>query len=196
MSRDIIDSYLPHVAYKEVPGSSICYEGDALPSPLTPLATSPDCHFYLKVTTSGNDCIGDVTISGTRSDDSSGSEDISFAMCRWKISNYEYKASTALTSITTTNLSDTHLKIEFVDISNNPIDGAASWSEFPCRWDDIKVSYFDNMGAWTLSDAQMICKEEIELTDNVKYAGNEDTPVKIMARSSLEGNELFRIVLF
>jgi len=193
---DIIDDYLPHVAYKEVPGSATCYEGDALPSPLTPLAGSPAQNFYLKVTTSGSDCTGTVTITGERSSGGSGSEDISFTFCRFKLSTYEYAASTPLTSITTSDLSDTHLKIEFVDVGGNPITGAATWSEFSCRWDDVKVSYFNDLGNWTLSDAQMICKEAIGLTDTVKYDGNEHTPVKILPRSSLEGDELFRVVLF
>ena len=48
----------------------------------------------------------------------------------------------------------------------------------------------------TLSDAVMICKEEITTDDTVKYNDVEHTPLKIKPRSDLDGNEMYRKVIF
>jgi len=194
---DIIDDYLPHTAFKEVSGSAIIFEGDVTADgPLAPLAGPPVDDFYVKVTASGIDCIGSVTITGEKSGGGGVSETLSYTSCRDKQTGYEFKASTPLTSITTSGLSNSHVKCEYCDISGNLLTGAASWTPFSCRWDDLQVGFWDDSGNWILCNAEMICKEAVLITDNIKYNDIQHTPEKVAPHADLEGNVQFYVILF
>jgi hypothetical protein len=194
---DIIDDYLPHTAYKEVPGSATIWEGDVTgDGSLTLLAGPPSSNYKVKVTISGTDCTGTVSITGDSTSGGVITEDLTYTSARWKLTAYAFDASVPLVSITTSGFTDTHILCEYTDTGGTLLTGAASWDEFPCRWDDVEVFYWSDLGAAALSDAVMICKEEITTDDTVKYNDVEHTPLKIKPRSDLDGNEMYRKVIF
>jgi len=194
---DIIDDYLPHTAYKEVPGSATIWEGDVTgDGSLTPLAGPPSSVYYVKVTVSGTDCSGTVSITGDSSTGGIITEDLTYTSARYKITGYGFDSGVPLVSITTSGFTNTHIKCEYCQSGGTLLTGAASWDDFACRWDDVEVFYWSDLGAATLSDAVMICKEEITTDDTVKYNDVEHTPAKIKPRSDLEGNEMYRVVIF
>ena len=194
---DIIDNYLPHTAYKEVPGSATIWEDDVTgDGSLTPLAGPPSSVYYVKVTVSGTDCSGTVSITGDSSTGGVITEDLTYTSARWKITGYGFDSGVPLVSITTSGFTDTHILCQYCQSGGTLLTGAASWDGFDCRWDDVEVFYWSDLGAATLSDAVMLCKEEITTDDTVKYNDVEHTPLKIKPRSDLEGNEMFRKVIF
>ncbi len=197
MTDDIIDDYLPHTAYKEVPGSATIWEGDVTgDGSLTPLAGPPSSVYYVKVTVSGTDCTGTVNITGDSSSCGVITEDLTFTSARNKITGYGFDSGVPLVSITTSGFTDTHILCEYCQSGGTLLTGAATWDDFACRWDDVEVFYWSDLGAATLSDAVMICKEEITTDDTVKYDDVEHTPLKIKPRSDLDGNEMYRKVIF
>jgi len=194
---DIIDDYLPHTAYKEVPGTATIWEDDVTGNgSLTPLAGPPSSVYYVKVTVSGTDCSGTVSITGDSSTGGVITEDLTYTSARWKITGYGFDSGVPLVSITTSGFNNTHIKCEYCQSGGSLLTGAASWDSFDCRWDDVEIFYWSDLGAATLSDAVMLCKEEITTDDTVKYNDVEHTPLKIKPRSDLDGNEMYRVVIF
>lgn len=194
----LIRGYLNQVGQKRVEAPFIFYDGPAvetLPLDITDIGGGG---FKVKATVSaGAACTGTITITGFI-DSTPRSETLTYDMCRSKTSVYTY---TEITSVTTAGLHDEdpvpNVYLVAVDAGGALITGT-TWEDFDCRWEDRNVSYWNDLGNLTLSDAKVMCEEEIEAGDWIRkktVGGAGFEVLKVNPATGLGGAEEFRTLL-
>ncbi|MCK9571283.1 hypothetical protein M0R72_20205 [Candidatus Pacearchaeota archaeon] len=141
--------------------------------------TKPTVLFRLKITLSGTDCAGTVTVN---------SEVITFTQSATKTTTTNL---TALPTITTANLSCT-VKVECIDMGGAPIVSETK-TAFLCRWMDTTRSYIDSTGTWTQSLAEVLTADTLCVVGSeIEYLSVRYTIAKVTAFSKLSGREFLR----
>ena len=194
----LVDAYLNQEAQLKSLLPFVFYNGPALETLPLEINDIGGDGFKLKVTTSaGAACTGSVMITGFI-DSTPRSETITFSDCRSKTSVYTY---TEITSITTTGLHDEdpvpNIYIVAVDAGGALITETV-WSDFWCRWEEKSVSYWNDLGDLTLSDAKVMCTEIVEPADWIRkksVGGVGFEVVKVIPATELGGEEEFRTLL-
>lgn len=176
---------LPHIAYRIDKIQTELYDG-ASAATLTLTGTAPTVSYRLKISLSGVDTTGDVTINGT--------ETLNFSGTNPQLTKTTLDANT-LPAVTTTNLSCSIL-IQCIDKTGSPI-----YTEVETP---IKIRYE--------IETRMVNVNNVYLPQRVSYAVTKDTVAKegsvirynnndfIVKNDEelplLNGRELYRILYF
>lgn len=157
----MIDDYLNQIGEKKTSVLWQLYNNLSAPSPLVLTGTAPAVQFKCKITLSvsgaHNDVAGTVTVNA---------EVITFTQASTKTTTTNL---TVLPTITTANL-DCQVKITCIDTGNADIY-QHSYADFFCRWEDVNVLFMNNLGAWTQSNAKVVCKEAYAVGDYLRKDG-------------------------
>ena len=179
----IIDDYLNQIGEKKT--STIWTLYDKLSAAALSLTKSaPPVSFKCKITLSvsgaHNDVTGSVTVNA---------EVISFTSATTKTTT---TLLTVLPTITTANL-DCQVKITCIDSGSADIY-EATYADFFCRWEDVNVLFMNNLGAWTQSNAKVVCKEAYAVGDYLRKDGTTtEWPIKqAVVITDLDAVEQFR----
>lgn len=180
----MIDDYLNQVGEKKTSALWTLYNNLSAPSPLVLTNTAPTVTFRCKITLSvsgaHNDVTGSVTVNA---------EVISFTSATTKTTTTNL---TALPTVTCQNL-DCNVKIWCIDTGGADIM-QVSYADFFCRWEDVNVLFMNNLGAWTQSNAKVVCKEAYAVGDYLRKNGTTtEWPIKqAMVVTDLDAVEQFR----
>jgi len=180
----MIDDYLNQVGEKKTSVLWTLYNDLSAPSPLVLTNTAPTVTFRCKITLSvsgaHNDVTGSVTVNA---------EVISFTSATTKITTTNL---TALPTVTCQNL-DCNVKIWCIDTGGADIM-QVSYADFFCRWEDVNVLFMNNLGAWTQSNAKVVCKEAYAVGDYLRKDGTTtEYPIKqAVVVTDLDAVEQFR----
>jgi hypothetical protein len=154
----MIDDYLNQVGEKKTSVLWTLYNNLSAPSPLVLTGAAPAVTFKCKITLSVSgahtDCNGSVTVNA---------EIISFTQAGTKTTTTNL---TVLPAVTCQNL-DCQVKITCIDTGNADIY-QHSYADFFCRWEDVNVLFMNNLGAWTQSNAKVVCKEAYAVGDYLR----------------------------
>jgi hypothetical protein len=157
----MIDDYLNQVGEKKTSVLWTLYNNLSAPSPLVLTGAAPAVTFRCKITVSvdgaHSDVAGTVTVNA---------EVITFTVAASKTTTTNL---TALPTITTTNL-DCKVVITCIDTGGAPIY-LNTYADFFCRWEDVNVLFMNNLGAWTQSNAKVVCKEAYAVGDYLRKDG-------------------------
>jgi hypothetical protein len=157
----IIDDYLNQAGEKKTSVLWPLYDGLSAPSPLVLTGTAPAVTFKCKITVAVNgahsDVAGTVTVNA---------EIITFVGAASKTTTTNL---TVLPTIVTANL-DCQVTITCITTAGAPIY-LDTYADFFCRWEDVNVLFMNNLGAWTQSNAKVVCKEAYAVGDFLRKDG-------------------------
>jgi hypothetical protein len=180
----MIDDYLNQVGEKKTSVLWQLYNNLSAPSPLVLTGAAPAVTFKCKITLSVSgahtDCNGSVTVNA---------EIISFTQAGTKTTTTNL---TVLPAVTCQNL-DCQVKITCIDTGGADIY-QHSYADFFCRWEDVNVLFMNNLGAWTQSNAKVVCKEAYAVGDYLRKDGTTtEYPIKqATVVTDLDAVEQFR----
>ena len=141
--------------------------------------TKPTVPFKLKITLSGTDYAGTVTVNA---------EVITFTQASTKIT---VAILTALPTITTNGLNCT-VKVECVDSAGAMITSEIK-TAFLCRWMDSTQMYQNATGEWSQSLAQVLTTDSLCVVGGeIEYLSLRYVIKKVIAFSKLSGREFLR----
>jgi hypothetical protein len=195
----LIRGYLNQTGQVKREAAAVFYNGPAAASlePLLITGIGGDS-FKVKVQKSGGEAVTHtITVTGTL-----GGSPVS------NVLTYNYASQTkttssyfdTITSITTEMAGEDPLP----NIRAVAVDGggaeitATTWEDFACRWEEKAVPYWNDLGAFILSDAKVICEEAIEAGDWIRLSPDTGfgSEVKSMKPAvGLGGSESFRTLL-
>ena len=179
----MIDDYLNQIGEKKT--STIWTLYDKLSAAALSLTKgAPPVSFKCKITLSASgvhtDCTGTVTVNA---------EVITFTQAATKVTT---TTLTVLPTITTANI-DCNVKITCIDSGSADIY-EATYADFFCRWEDVNVLFMNNSGAWTQSNAKVVCKEAYAVGEYLSKDGTTtEYPIKqAVVVTDLDAAEQFR----
>jgi len=179
----MIDDYLNQIGEKKTSALWTLYNNLSAAT-LVLTNTAPTVTFKCKITVSVNGVHNDVTGSVTVY-----AEVISFTSATTKTTT---NSLTALPTVTCQNL-DCNVKITCIDTGLTDIY-QHSYADFFCRWEDVNVLFMNNLGAWTQSNAKVVCKEAYAVGDYLRKDGTTtEYPIKqATVVTDLDAVEQFR----
>ena len=179
----MIDDYLNQVGEKKTSVLWTLYN-DLSAATLVLTGAAPAVTFRCKIAVSVNgahtDVAGTVTVNA---------EVITFSSATTKTTTTNL---TALPTVTCQNL-DCNVKIWCIDTGLADIY-QHSYADFFCRWEDVNVIFMNNLGAWTQSNAKVVCKEAYAVGDYLRKDGTTtEYPIKqVVVVKDLDAVEQFR----
>ena len=179
----MIDAYLNQIGEKKTSELWTLYN-DLSAATLVLTNTAPTVTFRCKITLSvsgaHNDVTGSVTVNA---------EVMTFTSATTKITTTNL---TALPTITCQNL-NCNVKIWCIDTGNADIY-QTSYADFVCRWEDVNKVFMNNLGAWTQSNAKVVCKEAYAVGDYLRKKNTTtEYPIKqVVVVTDLDAVEQFR----
>jgi hypothetical protein len=180
----IIDDYLNQAGEKKTSVLWPLYDGLSAPSPLVLTGTAPAVQFRCRITISvdgaHNDVAGTINVNA---------EVVTFTQAASKTTTTNL---TVLPTITAANL-DCKVVITCIDTVNAPVY-LNTYADFFCRWEDVNVLFMNNLGAWTQSNAKVVCKEAYAVGDYLRKDGTTtEYPIKqAVVVTDLDAVEQFR----
>ena len=179
----MIDDYLSQIGEKKTSALWTLYNNlSAATLVLTNNAPTVTfrCKIALSVSGAHNDVTGSVTVNA---------EVISFTSATTKVTTTNL---TALPTITCQNL-DCNVKIWCIDTGGVDIY-QHSYADFVCRWEDVNKVFMNNLGAWTQSNAKVVCKEAYAVGDYLRKKNTTtEYPIKqVVVVTDLDAVEQFR----
>ena len=198
----LVGAYLQQTAQLKVVAPAVFFNGPAAAS-LEPLliADIGGDAFYIKIEkTDGESTSHWVKIDG-KLDADVVSETLNFGTYATR-TKYGYQAFTEVTALTSNMETEDplpNLRIIACDEGHAEIT-TTTWENFACRWEERSSHYFDSAGVLTLSDAKVICEDEIEDGDYIRLVtggtpGEDHEIKKMRPATGLQGSELFRTLL-
>lgn len=195
----LIRGYLSQVGQVKREGALEMYDGpaDTAELDITPLEYGDG--FKIKAVKSGGEAVSHIITVYGYLEETPRSEVIDFGAYANR-TKYGLKTFTAVDQITTTlYLEDPipNLRVVACDAGNAEIV-AETWEDFACRWEEKSVSYWNDLGEFVLSDAKIICEEEIEVRDWIRLSpstGFGSEVKKVKPATGLGGAEEFRTLL-
>jgi hypothetical protein len=169
---------LKTVGYRVIRSNWLLHNATSSPT-LTLIADAPAIPFRLKITLSGPDCAGTVSVN---------SEAIDFIQAGAKLSS---GLLTSLPTITTSGL-NCIVKVECIDVGGAPIVSDII-SLITCRFSNVQKSYRDATGIWTQSDGQLLTTDSACNVGGLLQIENKDYYIKQMeSYAKLSGREFLR----
>jgi hypothetical protein len=169
----MIENYLNQSAYKIVKGNYTLFSGTSASS-LVITSTAPSIPFRLKITASGTDCAGTITVNG--------SETLTYVIAGTKTTT---TVLSALPTITTANL-DCTITITCLDAAGAPIQGE-TLTPIMIRLEAYQSGFWNAEGTWTKADDQVFCKTLMSVGDIIRCNSIDHTIVKVEDNPNLGG---------
>jgi hypothetical protein len=179
----MIDAYLNQIGEKKTSALWTLYN-DLSAATLVLTNTAPTVTFRCKITVSvdgaHSDVAGTVTVNA---------EVMTFTSATTKTTTTNL---TVLPTITTANL-DCKVVITCIDTGGVAIY-LNTYADFVCRWEDVNVLFMNNLGAWTQSNAKVVCKEAYAVGDYLRKKNTTtEYPIKqVVVVTDLDAVEQFR----
>ena len=177
----MIEDYLNQTGYNVSRSVKELYDDDSASTlPLT--GSAPTVNYRLKITLSGDDCAGTITVNTT--------ETLAFTTAGTKTTTTTLTANT-LPTVTTANLS-CNILIECIDVGGQPIYEETQISIY-CKFNDTQASFRDSSGQWATSDAIAYVNDgTMKIGSVFSYGGYDYDVEKFSAHNDLDGEEEFR----
>lgn len=161
------------------------YDDDSAAT-LTLTGTAPTVNYRLRITLSGTDCAGTVTIDGT--------ETLTFSAAGTKQTTTTLTAN-SLPTVTTANL-NCNILIECLNVGGAEIM-AETTTAIKVRHESDLVTVRNPEGNWTTYNGYvMVRNSTIDLSDKIRINSTDYTPKRIEPQYWLDGTETHRIVYF
>lgn len=181
----MIESYANTDAYIVTSSIAELYDA-ASAATLTLTGTAPTVPYRLRITLSGADCTGTVTING--------SETLTFVAAGKKVTTTTLTAN-SLPTITTANL-NCNILIECLDVGGSPIY-AETTTLIKVRHEPESATVRDPMGNFTTYNGYvMVRNSTITLGDKIRINTTDYQVKRIEPQKWLDGTETHRIVYF
>lgn len=175
----------PTTAYIVASAVTELYDDDSTAT-LTLTGTAPSVNYRLRITLSGTDCAGTVTIDGT--------ETVTFTAAATKITTTTLTAN-SLPTVTTANL-DCNILIECLDTGGAPIYEETT-TAIKVRHEPELVTIREPAGNFTTYNGYvMVRNSTITLGDKIRINSTDYHAKRIEPQTWMDGTETYRIVYF
>lgn len=198
------DDYFNQIAEKKGGETSEFYNGPALTTMLEDLVPADYGATYF------GDGMGTVLITVTGAAPGSGTITVTGAELYGDDPNSEvvvingngeyfaYDKFTEIYEITSVGLADEgtppNIVIQLYDQSGAMIS-TFGWDPIKCRWEENPIIK-PSGGGWDYGDGKVFTKEAIEIDDVLKYGGIEFTVLDVRIHRDLDGEEIYRTVVY
>lgn len=177
--------YFKTDAYIVASSIQVLYD-DTSSATLTLTGSAPTVAYRLRITLSGADCVGTVTING--------SEVLTFTAAGIKVTTTNLPANT-LPTVTTSNLR-CNILIECLTTGGAPIY-AETTTLIKVRHEPEFVTIREPTGTFTTYNGYvMVCNSTITLGDKIRINSTDYHAKRIEPQTWLDGTETHRIVYF
>ena len=174
----MIEDYLNQTGYRVLRSIKELYDDDSAAT-LTLTGTAPTVNYRLRITLSGDDCDGTITINAT--------ETLRFYAAGTKVTTTHLTAD-VLPTVTTVNLS-CNILIECIDTGGSPIYEETAL-EIDCRFQDTQKAFIDPTGKWTNSSAIVYTNEDsCNIGTTFSYDGYDYNIAQVSIMTDLDGAE-------
>ena len=175
----MIEDYLNQTGYRVLRSVKKLYDDDSA-STLTLIGTAPTINYRLRITLSGTDCDGTVTVNTT--------EALRFYAAGTKTTTTTLTANT-LPAVTTANLS-CNILIECIGVGGSPIYEETA-KELDCRFEDTQEAFFDLVNnKWTNSSAIVYTDgDSCNVGTTFSYDGYDYNIARVKIMTDLDGAE-------
>lgn len=175
----------PTSAYIVASSITELYDDDSAAT-LTLTDTAPTVNYRLRITLSGTDCAGTVTIDGT--------ETLTFTAAGKKVTTTTLTAN-SLPTVTTSGL-NCNILIECLDVGGSPIYSETT-TAIKVRHEPELVTIREPSGNFTTYNGYvMVRNSTITLGDKIRINSTDYHAKRIEPQSWLDGTEVYRIVYF